>query len=65
MSRAQLSVRINRPSDWHDHRNKPIFTDYDVLSSIITTVVDLPTYGYRRVCALLRRESERGTVDLG
>ncbi|MDP1091928.1 IS3 family transposase [Klebsiella pneumoniae] len=30
-----------------------------MLSRINTAVADLPTYGYRRVWALLRRESER------
>jgi len=29
------------------------------LSRINTAVTDLPTYGYRRVWALLRRESEQ------
>lgn len=64
MSRAQLSARINRPSDWHDRRRQPVFTDGDVLLRIKMAIADLPTYGYRRVWALLRRESERGMLPV-
>lgn len=64
VSRAQLSVRVNRPSDWQDRRRQPAFTDGDVLLRIKTAVADLPTYGYRRVWALLRRESERDMLPV-
>ncbi|EPD6777329.1 MULTISPECIES: IS3 family transposase [Salmonella] len=59
VSRAQLSIRVHRPSDWQDHRRQPRSDDTTVLSRINMAVADLPTYGYRRVWALLRRESER------
>lgn len=59
MSRAQLSIRINRPSDWQDRRRQSRSDDTAVLSRINRAVADLPTYGYRRLWALLRRESER------
>lgn len=59
MSRAQLSIRVNRPSGWQDRRRQSVFDDNEVLSRINTVVADLPTYGYRRVWAVLRRESER------
>ncbi len=59
MSRAQLSIRVHRPPDWQDRRHQPRSDDSTVLSRINTAVSDLPTYGYRRVWALLRRESER------
>nr|WP_205956831.1 IS3 family transposase [Pantoea stewartii] len=59
VSRAQLSIRVRRLSDWQDHRQQPRFDDNAVLSRINTAVASLPTYGYRRVWALLRRESER------
>lgn len=58
MSRAQLSIRVHRQSDWQDRRQHSSFDD-TVLSRINTAVADLPTCGYRRVWALLRRESER------
>ncbi|WP_350262762.1 IS3 family transposase (plasmid) [Pantoea sp. BJ2] len=59
VSRAQLSIRVHRLSDWQDHRRQSRFEDNAVLSRINTSVASLPTYGYRRVWALLRRESER------
>lgn len=59
MSRAQLSIRVNRPSDWQDRRRQSHVDYSEVLSRINTAVADLPTYGYRRVWAVLRRESER------
>lgn len=59
VSRAQLSIRVHQSSDWQDRRRPSRFDDTAVLSRINTAVADLPTYGYRRVWALLRRESER------
>lgn len=59
MSRAQLSIRVHQPFDWQDRRRQSHFDDNAVLSRISTAVADLPTYGYRRVLALLRRESKR------
>lgn len=59
MSRAQLSLRVNRLSGWQDRRRQSHFDDSEVLSRINTAVAVLPTYGYRRVWAVLRRESER------
>ncbi|WP_410707988.1 IS3 family transposase [Citrobacter amalonaticus] len=64
VSRAQLSIRVNRPSDWQDRRRQSHFDDSEVLSRINTVVADLPTYGYRRVWAVLRRESERGDLPV-
>lgn len=64
VSRAQLSVRVHRPSDWQDRRRQPRSDDTAVLSRINTVVADLPTYGYRRVWALLRRESERNGLPV-
>ncbi|CAI1773987.1 insertion element IS2 transposase InsD [Serratia quinivorans] len=58
MSRTQLSIRVHRQSDWQDRRQHSSFDDTAVLSRINTAVADLPTCGYRRVWALLRRESE-------
>ena len=59
VSRAQLSIRVHRSSDWQDRRRQSSFDDTAVLSRINTAVAGLPTYGYRRIWALLRRESER------
>ncbi len=59
VSRAQLSIRVHRPFDWQDRRRQSRSDDTAVLSRINTAMADPPTYGYRRVWALLRRESER------
>jgi putative transposase len=51
VSRAQLSIRVHRLSDWQDRRRQSRFDDSAVLSRISTAVADLPTYGYRRIWA--------------
>jgi putative transposase len=40
-------------------RGRPPLPDADLLAAIQTLIADLPTYGYRRVHALLRRQAER------
>ena len=47
-----------RSKDWQDRRCKRKPDDTDALARIHTVIGDLPTYGYRRVWALLRRQSE-------
>ncbi len=42
--------------DWQDRRRKP--DDSEALTRIHAVIGDLPTYGYRRVWAVLRRHSE-------
>lgn len=59
MSRAQLSIRVHRLSDWQDRSRQSSFDDAAVLSRINAAVADLSTYGYHWVWALLRRESEQ------
>ena len=54
VSRAQLSVRVHRKPGWQDgrhHRQRE-------LGRIMEAMAELPSYGYRRVWALLRRQSE-------
>lgn len=64
VSRAQLSLRVNRSPDWQDSRLQASFDDTAVLSRIHAMVAELPTYGYRRVWALLRRQSEREALPV-
>ncbi len=42
--------------DWQDRRRKP--DDSEALARIHAVIGDLPTYGYHRVWAVLRRQSE-------
>ncbi|MDJ8318028.1 IS3 family transposase [Salmonella enterica] len=58
VSRAQLHVILRRTDDWMDGRRSRHTDDTDVLLRIHHVIGDLPTYGYRRVWALLRRQAE-------
>jgi putative transposase len=56
VSRPHLS---SRPRTAQRRRGRPPLPDADLLAAIQALVADLPTYGYRRVHALLRRDAER------
>ncbi|ENB6578925.1 IS3 family transposase [Escherichia coli] len=58
VSRAQQHAMARRSKNWQDRRRTRKPDDTDALSRIHTVIGDLPTYGYRRVWALLRRQSE-------
>ncbi|HCO8917821.1 TPA: IS3 family transposase, partial [Escherichia coli] len=58
VSRAQLHVILRRADDWKDGRRSRHTDDTDVLRRIHHVIGELPTYGYRRVWALLRRQAE-------
>ncbi|HAZ3163690.1 TPA: IS3 family transposase [Escherichia coli] len=58
VSRAQLYVILRRTDDWMDGRRSRHTDDTDVLLRIHHVIGELPTYGYRRVWALLRRQAE-------
>ncbi|MEC9751089.1 IS3 family transposase [Escherichia coli] len=58
VSCAQLHVILRRTDDWKDGRRSRHTDDMDVLRRIHHVIGELPTYGYRRVWALLRRQTE-------
>ncbi|HGT5836448.1 TPA: IS3 family transposase [Escherichia coli] len=58
VSRAQLHVILRRADDWKDGRRSRHTDDTDVLRRIHHVIGELPTYGYCRVWALLRRQTE-------
>ncbi|EJC8751856.1 TPA: IS3 family transposase, partial [Salmonella enterica subsp. diarizonae serovar 48:i:z35] len=58
ISRAQLHAMARRSKNWQDRRRKRKLDDTEALARIHIVIGDLPTYGYRRVWALLRRQSE-------
>ncbi|EIS5304682.1 TPA: IS3 family transposase [Escherichia coli] len=58
VSRAQLHVILRRTDDWKDGLRSRHSDDTDVLLRIHHVIGELPTYGYRRVWALLRRQAE-------
>lgn len=59
VSRAQLSVYLLRSAEWQDRRQQPNHNDGELISRIRHHTAELPTYGYRRVWALLRDESQQ------
>ena len=58
VSRAQLSVRVHRKPGWQDGRHHRQRDDATFTGRIMEAMAELPSYGYRRVWALLRRQSE-------
>ncbi len=58
VSRAQLSIRVHRKPGWQDGRHHRQHDDAALLGRIMETMAELLSYGYRRVWALLRRQSE-------
>lgn len=58
VSRAQLSLRVNRSADWQDRRcnRRDEEADGEVLSRILGIISDMPSYGYRRVWGIMRRQ---------
>ncbi|MEB8186415.1 IS3 family transposase [Escherichia coli] len=58
VSRAQLHVIFRRTDGWKDGRRSRHSDDTDVLLRIHHVIGELPTYGYRRVWSLLRRQAE-------
>ncbi|TMJ14496.1 MAG: DDE-type integrase/transposase/recombinase, partial [Alphaproteobacteria bacterium] len=56
VSRPHLSSRQRTAPP---RRGRPPLPDAGLLAAIQTLIADLPTYGYRRVHALLRRQAER------
>ena len=57
VSRQHLSAMHNRSPT--RRRGRPPLPDTDLVSDIRALIADLPTYGYRRVHALLRRQAAR------
>ena len=59
VSRAQLTLRMkasdNKPDKRRQRRDEA--ADAEVLSRILNIIGDMPAYGYRRIWAILRRQS--------
>ncbi|REE89219.1 transposase InsO family protein [Cupriavidus plantarum] len=58
VARSGVAVKRTRSSDWQDGRGARATDDTELVKEIQAHVAHLPTYGYRRIWALLRRSSE-------
>jgi putative transposase len=58
VARSALAVRKTRSPNWQDGRRARQTDDTELVAAIHEHVAGLPTYGYRRVWALLRRSHE-------
>ena len=58
VARSGVAVKRVRPSDWQDGRSARVTDDTELVEEIQAHVAHLPTYGYRRIWALLRRTRE-------
>ncbi|MBN8745888.1 IS3 family transposase [Pandoraea sp. XJJ-1] len=59
VARSAVAVKRTRSSDWRDGRRARMTNDAGLVEEIQAHVAHLPTYGYRRVWALLRRSREQ------
>jgi putative transposase len=56
LARSYLHTRVHRSQDWRDGRmNRTPAPDEELLGEIRQHIADLPSYGYRRACALVNR----------
>ncbi|MGF6919873.1 transposase-like protein [Paraburkholderia sp. 40] len=58
VARSNVAARLARPADWQDGRSARKMDDAGLVEEIRLTVTDLPSYGYRRVWGMLRRQRE-------
>lgn len=57
IARSNIQERLVRPKDWSDgRRHRRTADDGHLLQEIREQIADLPSYGYRRACALVNRQ---------
>lgn len=59
VSRSQLTARIKQAPEIRKARRRRVLDDTALVERISLTIADLPSYGYRQVWALLRRQAEQ------
>jgi hypothetical protein len=61
LARSNIHIHLRRSASWLDGRTGPTpIGDEQLLSDIREQITDLPSYGYRRACALLNRHRASG-----
>lgn len=57
VARSHVHDRHHRSEDWRDaRRGRTPAGDAQLLAEIRQQIADLPSYGYRRACALVNRQ---------
>ena len=59
VARSNMAVRLARSADWRDGRTARPTQDAELIEEIQAHIGQLPSYGYRRVWALVRRGREQ------
>lgn len=59
VARSNVAAKLARPTDWQDGRSARETDDAGLVEEIRESIAHLPSYGYRRVWGLLRRQRER------
>jgi transposase InsO family protein len=59
VARSNVALKLARPGDWQDGRGARQPDDTGLVDEIRGAVAHLPSYGYRRVWGVLRRERAR------
>ena len=58
VARSGVVVKWIRPSDWQDSRSARVTDNTELVEEIQAYITHLPSYGYRRIWALLRHTHE-------
>lgn len=59
VARSNITIRATRPANWQDRRRgRRSSDDASLLTELRVEIADLPSYGYRRACALVNRRRE-------
>ncbi len=57
IARSHVHERLTRPAAWQDGRSlRDPIGDEMLAQEVKEQIADLPTYGYRRACALVNRQ---------
>ena len=59
VARSNVAVKLARPTEWQDGRSARETDDASLVEEIRESITHLPSYGYRRVWGILRRQRER------
>lgn len=59
VARSALMVRLHRADDWQDGRQHRSRDNAALVAELKAVIIDLPSYGYRRIWGVLRRQRDQ------